>query len=477
MALLWADRGAPYTGSLTFGAGRRDETFVTGGITHLVEHLAMSALAPSHLDRNASVDEGVTRFTATGTPEAVGEFLSDVAAALSDLRTDRLEVEASILEVEGPGLLDPTAAVLLARRYGARGVGLVGFVDAAVGAISAADVRDHAERYFVADNAVAWFTGPPPEGLALPLPRGQLNLPVRPEQLEPRGPGVVLLDQPGVGLSFEAAESEALLTGCRILLERLTEELRTRRGLSYHLGLSVSTLDLDHWHVAITADCRPGDAVAVAAEMYDGLRRLAGSGPTEDELGRDLDGMRTVFDDPRSAADELDMAAGRMLQRGAPFTQEHLLAERLAVTADAVAQAATAVLDSVLIAVPPDSVSSVSGPQPLPLPILDLPMAAPVEGQTFARRLTGSTVPRGARLVVGDDGVSLRVGPDAMTIRYGDLVGCGRAPGAVLLVAVDGNTLVVHESDWRNGSAALAAVEAAVPHSLVFPARPEQLAG
>ncbi|MFN3215194.1 MAG: insulinase family protein [Acidimicrobiales bacterium] len=472
VAVLWADRGEPYTGSLTFGVGRRDETFVTGGITHLVEHLAMSALAPSHLDRNASVDDGVTRFTATGKPEAVGQFLSEVASVLADLPTDRLALEASILEVEGPGLVDPTTAVSLARRYGARGVGLVGFVDAAVGAISAADVRAHAARYFVADNAVAWFTGPPPEGLTLPLPRGELNLPVRPESMGPSGPGVVVLDQPGVGLSFEAPESEAVLTGCRILLSRLTEELRTRRGLSYHLGLWTSRLDLDHWHVSITADCRPGDAVTVAAEMYDGLRRLAESGPTDDELAHDLDGMRSVFDDPRSAADELDMAAGRMLQRGQPLTHDELLAEHLDLTGETVAAALKAVLDDVVVAVPVDT-----DPSGVPLPVLEPPRAAPADGQTFARRLTGSKAPFGARLVVGGDGVSLRMGPETITVRYGDLVGCGRAPGAALLVAADGTSLVVHESDWRKGSAALASIDAAVPASLVFPARPDQLGG
>lgn len=468
--VLWAPRGESYTGSLTFAVGRRDETFIQGGITHLVEHLAMSAVAPSHLDRNASVDEGVTRFTATGKPEAVGAFLTEVAMALADLPMERLAVEASILEVEGPGVVDPTVASLLARRYGARGVGLVGFVDAAVGAISAEEVRAHAERYFVADNAVAWFTGPPPDGLRLPLPRGRLNLPTRPEQLEPRGPGVSILDQPGVGVSFEVRESEAVLTGCRILLERLTSELRTQRGVVYHLGLSVARLDLDHWHVALTADCRPHDAIAVASCMVDELGRMADGGPTEQEMLRDLDGMRAAFDDPRSAADELDMAAGRMLQRGQSLTQADVLAERLDLTSEQVAAAFREARDGVMVAVPPGP--DLAG---LPLPVLSPPTSAPVEGQVFSRRLTGSKVPRGARLTVGGQGISVRVGPDTITVRFENLVGYGEAPGGSLLVAEDGTNVVVAEGDWRNGSAALASIRASVPESLVFPARPERL--
>ena len=43
--VLWALRGECYTGSLTCAVGRSDETFIHGGITHLVERLAMSAVA------------------------------------------------------------------------------------------------------------------------------------------------------------------------------------------------------------------------------------------------------------------------------------------------------------------------------------------------------------------------------------------------------------------------------------------------
>src|SRR3712207_7403538 len=39
-----ADGPPPLAAGLVFGVGRRDEDFVHGGITHLVEHLAMGAL-------------------------------------------------------------------------------------------------------------------------------------------------------------------------------------------------------------------------------------------------------------------------------------------------------------------------------------------------------------------------------------------------------------------------------------------------
>jgi predicted Zn-dependent peptidase len=49
-----AEGPLPLTAGLVFGVGRADETFVRGGLTHLVEHLAMSAVGRQTIDANAS---------------------------------------------------------------------------------------------------------------------------------------------------------------------------------------------------------------------------------------------------------------------------------------------------------------------------------------------------------------------------------------------------------------------------------------
>lgn len=208
--VFWKE-GNLYTAVLLFAVGRRDETFVSGGITHLIEHLAMSSLPKSHLDCNASVSESFTSFTATGRPEAVGDFISRIAQILGDLPLDRLDVEASILDVEGSGTSHPTAATLLARRFGMQNLGLTLFAEPAIDAITEDAVRDHLSKFFVADNAAVWFSGPPPADLTLGLPAGARNELVRPAPLSLKLPVAFESPQPGVGISFVGPLSEPLL--------------------------------------------------------------------------------------------------------------------------------------------------------------------------------------------------------------------------------------------------------------------------
>ena len=62
--VLWTPGPAPFTAGLVFGVGRRDETFLGGGLTHLVEHLAMQAVGPTSLETSATVELSTTEFWA-----------------------------------------------------------------------------------------------------------------------------------------------------------------------------------------------------------------------------------------------------------------------------------------------------------------------------------------------------------------------------------------------------------------------------
>jgi hypothetical protein len=63
----------PFSAGLVFGVGRRDESFVKGGLTHLVEHLVMRAIGRTSLDCNASMEIDVTEFAATGRIDRVDD--------------------------------------------------------------------------------------------------------------------------------------------------------------------------------------------------------------------------------------------------------------------------------------------------------------------------------------------------------------------------------------------------------------------
>ncbi len=107
--VLWREGPPPLQASLQFRVGTADETFVTSGITHAVEHLAMRAVGRWPQEVNGEVGNLLTDFTTSGRPELVADFLAAVCRVLSDLPVDDLALELGVL---GP---KPEAAVAARR--------------------------------------------------------------------------------------------------------------------------------------------------------------------------------------------------------------------------------------------------------------------------------------------------------------------------------------------------------------------------
>lgn len=95
-------------------------------------------------------------------------------------------------------------------------------------------------------------------------------------------------------------------------------------------------------------------------------------------------------------------------------------------------------------------------------------LEAPVAGRSFKRQVFGP-VPRGTRLVVGEDGVSL-VGRDgAATVRWDDVVGYGAVdPELRTLYGGNGCTIDLHPLFFKDGEQAMELVEARVPAAVRF---------
>lgn len=465
--VVWQHAPGPLRASLLFRVGRRDETFVTGGITHLVEHLAMGALGRTHLDCNATVELGVTSFTATGREDAVVEFLARICAALSDLPTDRLATEASVVRAENSVVDHPAIAILLACRYGARGVGLAGFDEPALSALTAGQVRAHAGRYFVRGNAALTLTGPPPAALNLPLPDGgqQSLLPGTPlPLLRP-----TWSDHPldGVALGMTGPDVEALATGARILRNRLEDDLRHHRGLAYDIGWGSHLIRPDQAHIALHLDPRTPDVPTVARASVQALRALAEAGPTEEDLAHDLSGFSEFVADERTIPDALDAYAADLLAGRPPLTAAQRLHAREQVTGDQVRAAVQEAVGSLQLLVHEqadldavaEGVHLVREPRSV---------IAPVTGRTLRRRLF-SDAPRGSSLTIGDQGLTLQADGVTTTVRFADLVGVARHPeGFYCVTGVDGLSIPVDAADWKDGEAAVALLRRHAPDHFWF---------
>jgi predicted Zn-dependent peptidase len=467
--VFWQQGPEPLTAGLVFDVGRRDETFAGGGVTHLVEHLVMGSLPKSHLDRNACVSPAATEFFATGRPDAVAGFLRQVCQALSDLPTDRLAHEARVLLAEEERRGGDLVGHLLMVRYGARGLGLQGMVEPALSAITAEQVREHAERWFVRENAALWLTGPPPEGLSLPLGSGPR--PTRPEQarLPLALPAQVRYPGPDPAVSFEVdGEDDVVLTGLRVLLDRLTERLRFEGGHSYDVDFDTQAVGGTLTHVTFVADAPPPEVEAVLQGLWSELHRLADEGPTAEELAHDLEGMRERFDDPRSVEGLVGAAAGRHFYGLPVLGAEERLRAREQLTPDDVVAVLRPALATVLVLVP-DSAPEVLREVP------ELPDGTPdrVTGREWRRRLP-SDMPRGARLVTAPEGLTLLAHGRQLTVRYDDCVALGVGEvGHAHLEVVGGHALTVPvcEEDWKDGATLVEEVRAALTAVPRYPVR------
>jgi predicted Zn-dependent peptidase len=464
--VFWRQGPEPLTATLMFSVGRRDETFIGGGVTHLVEHLVMRAFGRTHLDCNATVDLSRTSFTATGRPDAVKGFLESVCRILRDLPVDAIDIERSVLRREGGAAAHPLECAAMTARFGARDLGLAGLIEPALDKVSGDQVRAWVERFFVTENAALALTGPPPPDLDLQLVGGTRNnraAPVRRPLSLPawtNGPE-------GAAVAFLATRTEALMAGLRIGLERMLDELRHGRGDAYHLDFTTTGVDAttDLIHVTFLADPEDRKAGSVANAIMDILEKLAHDGPTEEELRHDHDGMAEAFSDPRSAESEaLSCAAAHLVSRP-HIPEEQVLEEHRGLAPSTVAAAVAEMLASAIAVVPEDL--EFARPRFREVPPS---CGAPLRGREFKRRRFGSWAPPGSRLHLATDGVSVTLDDgDHFTTLWSNVNGVGVGSDGVYLVqSEDGVGIPLRAADWQGGREVIKVLEEQVPAELFF---------
>ncbi|MDQ1292715.1 MAG: hypothetical protein QG608_595 [Actinomycetota bacterium] len=284
---FWLPVEGPLTACLSFRVGRADESLPTTGLTHLVEHLALSPLGAGgiHHPYNGYVDSSTTNFVVHAEEGQVRHFLEQVCRSLTAPPLERLAIERRILESEadqndGMHILDS----LLRTRYGVATYGLPAFREFAPEHVDEQTVARWAQDQFTGDNAVLWLTGPPPKGLRLPLGRGAYRAPARASQACADFPAwfggagntsALLANLP------RSAEASAL----RALAEdRLRKVLRYEKGACYSPQAGFSLRDAVTSSLLCVAepvrDCRR----QVRDELVGLLERLAGGDVDKEAL-------------------------------------------------------------------------------------------------------------------------------------------------------------------------------------------------
>jgi zinc protease len=315
LPVFWADVPRQFAGALVFRVGRSDETLTTGGLSHLVEHLALPTERRRSVDFNGTVDGLETTFFARGARDSVLDFLSEAADTLGRLPLERLEVERRILLTEAAGVGSDPVRMMSWLRFGPVGHGLVGYHEHGLAHVGPAETSAWVADRFTRENAAVWLTGEPPPGFALTLPAGRRVPAVEPDPIPyltfpcayDRGPDGV------VAVSIVARRTTPLMAAIEVAQHRLMRTLRYEEGLSYAVEWWFGPLTATHAQSVLWADLLAENAERVRELLLATLYDLAEHGPTEEELEHDLHELRRFFDDPDSLASSVAADASREL--------------------------------------------------------------------------------------------------------------------------------------------------------------------
>jgi predicted Zn-dependent peptidase len=353
--VLTAPRQGPVTGALMFRVGTADETLATSGITHLVEHLALSGRLLDGVHHNGETGAVWTVFHATGTVAEVVAHLNAVCAALRDLPVERLETEREILRTEAAGRGGGQFREMRAWRHGAQAHGLVGFAELGARRVTADEVRDWARTRFTTGNAVAFLTTDTvPDDLRLTLePGGPRVAPSRPNIL-PVTPACFTGQDGNIVLDAPVERSAAATLFATVAARALVESLRQKGGYSYVADTDYSRLDATTATITLYTDTLAEKQDAAVGEFVDVVMGLRAGRIEPEELEAAKALARKHFDAPEPGANllpavALDLLLGTPLQSVA-----ELRAELEAVTVDDLRRVAEQVWDGALVQAPTD---------------------------------------------------------------------------------------------------------------------------
>lgn len=441
--------------------GAADEPLPLRGVGHMLEHLSLHGIGRPGEHTHGAVDTTTMHLHTSGEPAEVAAFLGQVTRRLVDPPVDRLEDEKGVLRAEAARRAPWAFGELAVWRWGVRGHGAEGTREWGVPLLDADALRAWSARFVSRQNAVLWFSGPPPAGLEFHLPEGT-HVPAPPARhtLLPALPAYFRTQAELVALSAVVPRSTAANAAAAILNDRLVDDLRTARAAAYSPEVGYRPVDAETGLVLVLSDVVAGRTAEVLPTVVETLTRLAQDGPRPEELAAHRERVRRAWS-AGPVETWLGSTVWNLVQGAEPRTPEQLLAELDALTPDTLREAAQQALATALVQVPPGT------PVPPGWSAAPVSLARPVPGTGHEHRTLD------ARLVVTDEGVTLHEKELELTVRYADLAGVVVWPdGGRVLIGNDSVHLTVEPTLWRSGPAMVRAIDAATPAQARIPLAP-----
>lgn len=465
-------KDGPLTAGLVVRVGECDEQLAHHGISHLVEHLTLSAVGRNLTTWNGFVDLQTTNFVVQGSPAEVVGFFDTVCRTICNPPYDRIPTEAQVLRTEaasrgGRGVVESS----MSARIGPRNYGLRDYREFCFDQPDPRLVHHWITRHYTTGNAAFWCTGPLPPDLRLPLPAGPAVAPPAPTWIDEAYPAFVHDRPDQVALTIVDGWTTEALVAAGVLREHFYDVLRTRHGLSYDVGATTESLCGGQLlHSAWWADGLAENLEAVRDHMAAEVQRLSWDGPPPETLARVLDGMRRAAEEDSDDAPVASQARCHVL--GTPFVplDEMLAVAEVMTPADVAATVARA-MRSALWLVPaeiswydrratgtrPWSVDRVHGPA--------TPIAVPVDEDD--RR----------QLVVAAEGASMCFGQDdqRITVRFDQAAALLAYPdGDRTLIGDDGFVIRIEATRWPDPAGLVGFIDSRVPPARIvyMPTKP-----
>jgi zinc protease len=454
--------------SLLFRMGMSDLTLTHHGRLHLLEHLALHGRESVSSPSNGEVGLLHTAFDIAGRPEQVVDFFTRLCRWLADPHFDDLDHERRVLTAEARQNVPGATARHLAWRYGARGPGVAAFWEYGLQHANADGLRTLAQEAFVSGNAVLALSGEPPADLRLPLREGRRRPTSVAVGCQQPLPGGFTDAVNGVGLSGAVSRSTAATAFGRALHRELQRDIRGHSGMGYSAWSAYEVVDAETAVIATGMDILAEGRAGLVDRVQAQLRRLTDQGPNAADFVDDIEMTVRHFSDPSvdpwwsaSAAARADVLGGE------PFDPDQQLDQLRCLTMDDLRQVAGQFQAGMLIGVD-------RGTDHGTLQWLDLPPNGRRidEGRSYHAierpvDLSVLTVgPRQIRMQDGDRWLTADPAEVEAAVAYGD--------GGRILIRSDGYQLSVEPSLWRQGHAAVKAIDALIPVDRVvaMPARP-----
>ncbi len=462
---LWTPTSGPFTAVLTFRTGRADETLATSGISHVAEHLALFRLGrDGHPVRfNGQVDQVTTSFMFQGSVEEVVDALASVCRDLHQPPLERWDVERQILLAEEDQR--PTGGALpsmLRWRYGSGSYGLSAYAEFGLRRLGLGDLAAWTASRFTTGNAILAIAGTPPADLRLPLPSGEAVPPPAPSSALERTPAWYA-EGSGTAALLTTVKRNSAATALRHVLDiAVTGRLRYDLGASYSPVVGYEPRDAEHAHLWVIAEAVEGKDSEVVTGVLDLLSDAARKLPLETELEQWRSSLVEQRHRPGLAENWAFSHARDLLLGVADRTYGELLDEVMRTGPEDVRATAVEAAWNALYRLP-------RGTTHLPgLALAPVWSGTDVRGHSFA---PAGKARSASSLVIGPEGTMVIVsGAQRVSVLREDVTALLSWPwGRRMLYGKDGFVLNIDPTEWANGAAAIALIDAHVPADVIVP--------